>query len=81
MPDHEKDKEKDKDEKKSTLQERLDAIDAIKDLAVKNISSKIMTDDPNNTYTRKPTKMRKIVGLKGFKGFKGSGSKSKTELT
>ena len=48
--------------------------------AIKNIHAKMITDDPNNTYTRKPTKMRKIVGLKGFKGFKGSGSKPKTEL-
>ena len=60
MPDSEKDKKK--EEKKSTLQARLDAIEAVKELAIKNISSKIMTDDPNNTYTRKPTKMRKIVG-------------------
>ena len=66
-----KDKEKE-EEKKSTLQEKLDAIDEIKELAIKNISAKIMTDEPNNTYNRKPSKMRKIVGLKGFKGFKGS---------
>jgi len=74
MPDSDKDKKKDekKDKKKSTLQEKLDAIDEIKELAIKNISAKIMTDEPNNTYNRKPSKMRKIVGLKGFKGFKGS---------
>ena len=35
MPD--KDKEK-KEEKKSTLQERLDMLDEVKDLAIKNIS-------------------------------------------
>lgn len=80
MPDSDKDKKK--EEKKSTLQERLDALDAVKELAIKNISSKIMTDDPNNTYTRKPTKMRKIVGLGKFKGFRGgSKPKPKTELT
>ena len=74
MPD--KDKEK-KEEKKSTLQERLDMLDEVKDLAIKNISAKIITDEPNNNYSKPPTKMRKIVGLKGFKGFRGSGSKTK----
>lgn len=80
MPDPEKDKEKEekKEEKKSTLQERLDALEAAKNLAIKNINARIATDEPNNIYTRKPTKMRKLVGLKKFKGFKGSG-KPKTE--
>lgn len=69
MPDKEKEKE---EEKKSTLQEKLDAIDEIKDLAIKNITARIKTDEPNNNYTKPPTKMRKLVGLKKFKGFKGS---------
>jgi len=82
MPDSDKDKKKEeeKKEKKSTLQERLDALDAAKNLAIKNINARIATDEPNNTYTRKPTKMRKIVGLKKFKGFKGSG-KPKTQTS
>ena len=81
MPDKEKGKEKEekKKEKKSTLQETLDAIDVAKNLAIKNINARITTDEPNNIYKRKPTKMRKLVGLKKFKGFRG-GSKSKTEL-
>ena len=77
MPESDKDKKK--EEKKSTLQERLDALEAAKNLAIKNINARIATDEPNNTYKRKPTKMRRIVGLKKFKGFKG-GSKSKTEV-
>tara|TARA_R100000773_G_C4113070_1_gene52246 strand:+ start:168 stop:404 length:237 start_codon:yes stop_codon:yes gene_type:complete len=77
MPESDKDKKK--EEKKSTLQERLDALEAAKNLAIKNINARIATDEPNNTYKRKPTKMRRLVGLKKFKGFKGSG-KSKTEV-
>ena len=77
MPESDKDKKK--EEKKSTLQERLDALEAAKNLAIKNINARIATDEPNNTYKRKPTKMRKLVGLKKFKGFKGS-DKSKTEV-
>ena len=72
-------KEDKKEEKKSTLQERLDAIEAAKNLAIKNINARIATDEPNNTYKRKPTKMRKLVGLKKFKGFKGGG-KEKQEV-
>mgnify|MGYP001198016307 FL=1 len=81
MPDSDKDKKKEdkKEEKKSTLQERLDAIEAAKNLAIKNINARIATDEPNNTYKRKPTKMRKLVGLKKFKGFKGGG-KEKQEV-
>lgn len=77
MPESDKDKKK--EEKKSTLQERLDALEAAKNLAIKNINARIATDEPNNTYKRKPTKMRRLVGLKKFKGFKGS-DKSKTEV-
>ena len=50
-----------------------------KNLAIKNINARIATDEPNNTYKRKPTKMRKLVGLKKFKGFKGGG-KEKQEV-
>lgn len=79
MPDKEKgkDKEEKKKKKKSTLQERLDAIDAAKNLAIKNINAKIATNEPNNIYKRKPTKMRRLVGLKKFKGFKGGGKEKK----
>ena len=79
MPDKDKDKDKKKEkEKKSTLQEKLDAIDEVKDLAIKNITARIKTDDPNNKYSKPPTKMR-IVGLKKFKGFRGSGTKKTKE--
>ena len=51
MPESDKDKKK--EEKKSTLQERLDALEAAKNLAIKNINARIATDEPNNTYKRK----------------------------
>ncbi len=77
MPDKDKDKEKE-EEKKSTLQEKLYAIDEVKDLAIKNITARIKTDEPNNNYKKPPSKLR-LVGLKKFKGFKGSETKKTKE--
>ena len=59
MPDKDKEKE---EEKKSTLQEKLDALE-VKDLAIKNITARIKTNEPNNNYKKPPSKLR-LVGLK-----------------
>ncbi len=69
MPD---DKETE-ESKPISLQKQLDTIDELKDLAIKNLTAKtLLSGDSNNSYTRRPTKMRKLIGLKGFKGFKSS---------